>query len=87
MKRRADYLAWAREAYPDPTGMDEIEAMFAFLVDAADVYVSLLEAIMPTDQPNSPFLGGLMPIDAAIAGLADNLVFRQESGARLGELG
>lgn len=84
MKTRADYIAWSREAYPDPTGMDEIEAMFAFLVDATDVYVSMLEAIMPANRPDSPFLGGLMPIDAAVAGLTDNMIFRQETGCRLG---
>jgi hypothetical protein len=58
-------------------------AMFCLLVDVADAYLMTLEAWMPVDRPESDFLGGVMPIDALVMGLEENLRDRQETGTRL----
>jgi hypothetical protein len=61
------------------------QRLFALLVDVADVYLQDVERRMPSDTAESPFIGGVMPIQAVVWGLEENLEMRQESGSRIND--
>lgn len=81
---RAAINLLADEHYEAETYETPEQRLFAFLVDVADVYLQLIEERMPSDQAESPLIGGTMPIQAVVWGLEENLEMRQESGNRLG---
>jgi hypothetical protein len=64
-------------------GFTATESLFALLVDVADVYLQHIEAQMPDDQPGSPFIAGMMPIEVVSEGLHENLEMRQDEGRRI----
>lgn len=78
-KKAVDLVA--EKFFPDDD-MTYDERLFNLLVLVADVYLQSLEALLPPDRAESPFMGGVMPIDALIVGLHENLLTKQETGDR-----